>query len=460
MVDSSPPTAKTRFMRGIIRRRSARTGSAVLSGSIGQSRIRQLARGGVAISAVRIWGAACSAASGIVLARGLGPAGRGEFAVLWTVASFGVLLGGCGLPTGLTYYAARERRSIWINRLVLVQPAVGVGVILVVALTWRWLFPWTLSGLSVTGLVASAFLAAALLLVLLIQAVLLGRQRYSTYVLTEFASKTTLVLVPAVLLITGIRDAGTLVAGLGLTILFVALPSARATIQTDGKDAPELGHVSRPRELYGFSLRPFVGTVLLLIVTRVAVFVLNKHQGPAGVGYYSAALQLAEVLSLIGSGIGAATFAKSANRELSASTFLEGFWKTCAALTLCGSVVFVFASPLVRLLFGRDFGESIAITRVLLPGSLAMSASSLFSNYLAGRGYPWYLVGIWIPAVLINLWLNAELVPSLGGIGAAFAYTVTHFAVVTMLIVYFLRDRSRTRQFGVPEISAVVPESL
>src|SRR5205823_11642738 len=122
----SPPTAKTRFMRGIILRRSARTGSAVPSGSIGPSRIRQLARGGLAISAVRIWGAACSAASGIVLARGLGPAGRGEFAVLWTVASFGVLLGGCCLPPGVTYYAASERGAIWVKRLVVVQPTLRV----------------------------------------------------------------------------------------------------------------------------------------------------------------------------------------------------------------------------------------------------------------------------------------------------------------------------------------------
>ena len=56
-------------------------------------------------------GQALLVVSGVLVARALGPADRGYFALLVVVSSVCTLLGSGGLPTALTYFIARERGS-------------------------------------------------------------------------------------------------------------------------------------------------------------------------------------------------------------------------------------------------------------------------------------------------------------------------------------------------------------
>jgi O-antigen/teichoic acid export membrane protein len=48
-------------------------------------------------------------ASGVIVARGLGPQDRGYFALLIVVAGICTLIGNLGLPSAVTYYIARDR---------------------------------------------------------------------------------------------------------------------------------------------------------------------------------------------------------------------------------------------------------------------------------------------------------------------------------------------------------------
>jgi O-antigen/teichoic acid export membrane protein len=56
-------------------------------------------------------GQALLVVSGVLVARALGPADRGYFALLVVVSSVCTLLGSGGLPTALTYFIARDRGS-------------------------------------------------------------------------------------------------------------------------------------------------------------------------------------------------------------------------------------------------------------------------------------------------------------------------------------------------------------
>jgi O-antigen/teichoic acid export membrane protein len=120
--------------------------------------------------------------------------------------------------------------------------------------------------------------------------------------------------------------------------------------------------------------------------------------------------------------------------------------------------VALLTSPVMRLLYGAQFGPAVLPARVLLAGMLLAGASGVASAYLYGRGSPGLnsiVLGI---GLVVTVVLDLLLIPAHGALGAAIASTAAYLSTDALLTVLLLRlsGRARPRHSRTPVPAAEV----
>src|SRR4051812_47216208 len=127
-------------------------------------------------------------ASSIVVARALGPSGRGSVAVAIALTLVLVQVGTLGLASANPYLTAQDptRRGRLITNSLLMALGIGVALVAVGALL-KVFFPSVVSGLSWTETMLAISAIPAMLAAVFLQSVLLGEARMVAYNAGEIA---------------------------------------------------------------------------------------------------------------------------------------------------------------------------------------------------------------------------------------------------------------------------------
>jgi O-antigen/teichoic acid export membrane protein len=186
---------------------------------------------------------------------------------------------------------------------------------------------------------------------------------------------------------------------------------------------------------------------LLQAHLRVDAFVVQGFKGTAELGFYAVAFGLAELLVYGGRAVGLSLYPRTA--ESSAHDPTGGAGRTARSLrvvlmlALAGAVALAAGGPaLIELLFGGAFAPAGEPLRVLLPGAVAMALFVVLQNDLSGRGRILSVAGSGFAALAANLGLNFLLVPRMGATGAALASSITYTAAAVFLLIVFSRATS------------------
>jgi O-antigen/teichoic acid export membrane protein len=89
-------------------------------------------------------------------------------------------------------------------------------------------------------------------------------------------------------------------------------------------------------------------------------------------------------------------------------------------------VLFVFAEPILRLLYGEAFAEAAAPFRILIVGAFAMGIRKIVGEALGGLGQPRANSVIQVGSTIVLAMLLLVTVPKLGIVGAAWSVTIAH----------------------------------
>jgi O-antigen/teichoic acid export membrane protein len=125
----------------------------------------------------------------VIVARALGPAGRGTFATAAAIGALGVQFGNLGLHTANTYFAARDKKSIRVLLGNSIVVSFGLGSLIAVAIWCALQASPRLLSLSGMNLVLAVAWIPFGLGYLLLQNMLLGMQAVGTYNLVDLFSK-------------------------------------------------------------------------------------------------------------------------------------------------------------------------------------------------------------------------------------------------------------------------------
>lgn len=422
-----------------------------MSGLVRGTAVTAAARGGALVLGI---------ASSIILARALGPAGRGMYALIVLIPALLALTGGLGLDPATTYFVARRRdraRSL-ATTLALTSAALGVALIAVYALITA--LPPYRHFLRTTGAEpALVWILVALLPATLaaqtLTAAVLALGRYRTYnVITLVTPAVTLLLLLVLVGGPGLDIAGAVVAaGLGTAAGLIAAVMAFHQVAPAAEPGSDGGVL---RAAFGFGWRAHLGNLAWFIHYRADMFLVGYLAGPAALGFYSTAVGLAEKLYLAPSAVGTVLFPRvasgDAEREAAGGREPDGrdagprpgtggsaaesaracrhtLWLTVAL----AAALAIVAPPLIELLYGAAFRPSVAPLWALLPGVASLAVGRVVSADLSGRGRPGVVARANGALAAVNVALNLWWIPLWGATGAALATSCSYTAAAFVL---------------------------
>jgi O-antigen/teichoic acid export membrane protein len=388
--------------------------------------------------AANVGAAVFSLVNVLIVARALGPVGRGDVAFLTAIAWLTSNVAALGVQEANVNLAGAEprlRRALATNSVILsaLFGAASSGALIVLIA----LFPGV-AGESDSSLRWLVF-AALPMLVLQIYLRFLVQADYG------FALANAAYFIPAVLNVVAnaalaaldIISVGTAVAtwvvGQLIGTLMLAWYVAR---RSAGFGRPQL-HLAR--RTLGFGLKSHAGRVMLLGNYRLDQWLLGGIAGSRELGLYSVAVAWAEALWYLPTALAAVQrpdLVRATLRDAARQT-ATAFRAVVLVTALMVAVAIVAAPVLCVTVFGEGFRGSIDDLRILSLGALGIVALKQLGSALTAQGRPLNAsaaIGVAFAATVV---LDVLLIPPYGGAGAAIASTVSYTAGGLVIAVIF-----------------------
>lgn len=196
------------------------------------------------------------------------------------------------------------------------------------------------------------------------------------------------------------------------------------------------------REQLTYGTQVSMNSIVSYLNFTIDVFLVMTMLGPKALGVYSVGIGLGQLMWQISRPITTAAFGRIARgdhddaAELTAKCMRHSFALVC----LASIVIFIFAPPLVVLVYGKAFAAAGLVVRVLIPGIIAYSMmpslATFFSQQLGKPRIPLLFSTL---STAICAGVTAFLLPRVGIVGGAFATSVSYAIAFTLACIYFLK---------------------
>ena len=385
---------------------------------------------------------ALSLVSNILLARMLGPEGKGYVAaaLLWSGTLASLLI--FGLDSSAVYFIGqspgRFRRLVRI--FVVYALAMGlVGTILLHGINhWSGVFGgetglvWAVSALLLTGLLTVLFNALY---------IGLGQLSRTNRVAVVGAALTLIFLLASY--VVGASSLRTVVLGIaGLQAVIAAYLVIRALTLPRIEPAfsirwPDFGR---------YSFKAYAGNLAGILYSRSNLMILSVSASMSEVGIYSIALVFADVVLILPNTLINIIFPKVA--AMSTEQAVQRISETCRFATVVALAIAVgvglAATLVIPVAFGSAFQPAVGMAWILCAGAWLGTSGMVLSIYFYGAGRPEVPASAsWLGFAFVAA-LTYGLAPRWGGYGAAVAVSLSRLVVAGYMLIRYLRD-SRER---------------
>jgi O-antigen/teichoic acid export membrane protein len=387
-----------------------------------------------------------SVVTNVLLARALGPEGRGVYAVAVLIPGLVGLLLGFGISPANVYHYSKKLVSAdeLIGIATATALALGLAFYLVLFAFIRLSGSSSVAGIKSTFLLVSCVSVPFLLQTASLQGLLIGAERFVLYNLT-FLSQSAATVLTVIVIVVVLRG-----STMGAVIAWTA--STAITSMVAAVSAATLGRISFGlrwsvlRRLLGFGIVSYLSSLTSFVNLRFDVLLVNLFAGARQVGLYSVGTSLAEVVWYIANAAGtvlaprvAASAAESGDRTTEAVSRVVTLLAVLAALALG-----LLAPWVVVLFFGSDFSDSRWAVWLLLPGIVTFSVARVLSMYLLGRNQ--LRIDLLASSIGFGLTLALDLIliPRFGFRGAAIASSIAYTATMVVDIIWVTRRSTIT----------------
>ncbi|AKB53768.1 MULTISPECIES: oligosaccharide flippase family protein [Methanosarcina] len=398
-----------------------------------------LAKDGISVFGTQMLTLIISFVSGVLLARWLGPAGRGAFTALLVYPAILISLLSLGMRQATVYYLGKQKYSesdiVGVTLLLLISSSI-IGVLTSVAIISYTKNP----DYNLMLILLASLTIPADLTINYFTGILIGKQQINKFnkvmylvPIINFVLITFLVFFIKLDILGAVL--ATLIAKIVLAIYALLSINSEYSLKICWKSEIITKMVSIGF-IYAFSL------FILNLNYRVDIIILERLSNVTEIGQYTIGVGFAELLWQLPTAFGLVIFAYSANSKNS-NKFSQDIAKMVRIIfpvVLIGSVFLYFASGyIIPFLYGEEYIPSIRMLKILLPGIVMMSFFKIINMDLAGRGKPDITIKLFLPAVLINIVLNIILIPDFGGCGAAFASTISYTLASVSILYYYMK---------------------
>ncbi|HUS51482.1 MAG TPA: flippase [Candidatus Paceibacterota bacterium] len=174
---------------------------------------------------------------------------------------------------------------------------------------------------------------------------------------------------------------------------------------------------------------------------RLDMLLIALFLNPIAVGFYSISVGMAEKLFMMPGALATVLFPKISSLKIpEADNFTPKIIRHTFFIMIVSSLMLFFlAKPLIILFFGSVFLPSLMPLIILLPGIIAFGVGGVLAADLAGRGKPQFAVYSSLACLAINVPLNIILIPKWGISGAAVASAIAYCVDTLIVLIAFLK---------------------
>ena len=379
---------------------------------------------------------ACTVVQGILVARLLGPAGRGQFAaaILWP--GLFAAMGGMGVSVALARRAGRAHDLARVIRTgLLLTLLTGTVVAALCAVAIPWLLPGNDTVVRNAAYVFVPFIIFNQVSLAMI-AIDQGAGWFAQMNWTRLIVNPVYLLFVVVLWFTGVRDVGWFVVG--LLIANAAVAFARVTLAVQRAPLPgQMEPVNAVlHEALPYGLAGLLGALAASADKALLLYLL----GTAQLGFYTVALTAASVVNSLAGAAGTVSFGMSAqvkDRE-GFDRVARMFRFTAWTWLLAGLGVAVIIPIVLPLLYGAVFRPAIWPAILLIPAAALTGQASILEESMRAQGRAFVGLEARAAGLVVMIAMGWLLAPVVGIYGVVFA-AIGSQAIVLIVMMFAAR---------------------
>lgn len=378
---------------------------------------------------------AVAAVYAVLIARSLGPSGKGVLSVLFLLPGVAALAAGGAFELANTYFGAArpdDRPRLAANSWLVAAVGGGLAGVLVVGVLAAI---GTRFGATWPQLVAVCATIPPTIAQRLLGNLILASGRVRTF--------NALAVVGQVLLLP-LTAAGFAVIGKTVNAVVMAYVASQAITLFATIAAARFGR-ARPsppllQESFRYGSVGLLANIVQFFNYRLDFFLLASLASPAAVGVYSIAVTIGELLWKLPTAASTILFPRVASTREHDPEFTARVSRIVVALTIAGGAAITGISyVLIPLVFGERFSGAFVPLLLLLPGIVALGLTAIISSHFAGRGELKWSTYAAVLGLVLTVALCIVLIPPYGASGAALASTAAYSITTLAMVAVFSR---------------------
>ncbi|PKK89206.1 MAG: hypothetical protein CVV64_15470 [Candidatus Wallbacteria bacterium HGW-Wallbacteria-1] len=387
----------------------------------------------------------------ILVARALGPDGRGIFAVALASGNTALQFCSIGMPPAILHMASsrtqssgRLLRMTWISGLIL-----GCIGSLGIWLAFHF-FPAISPGNGILPLLCMIHVPLCLIL-LLNQNLLLGAGEVTNYNISELITRgSALILMVAAILTTSVSPIlmfSLTLAGSLAAIVFCQIKGRKLPNEISDSQEPSMKDLTST--VSSFGLKVYLAGLLGFLVLKSDIFLIKHYLGSSQCGHYSVAVTVASLIATLPTVVATLLFTRMNSIPdplIKLKVGIKALVATFFTLTPITVILMIFGEPVVRIAFGEAFVPAARALVWLMPGTLLLGLETVAVQFLCSTTLPHSVTLWWAIGLIVNLAVNIHAIPKYGITGAAISSTIA-YSIVAILVfgtIYF-----RIRELGI-----------
>jgi O-antigen/teichoic acid export membrane protein len=381
-----------------------------------------------------------SAFTSILVARALGPGGKGVFSLVIVIPAIIAQLASMGINFSNIYLVGKKKYPVGLiaGNSFLYSILAGTLLALVVIVFVPFFSPYILKGAPGTYLYITLPLVPFLLLFDNVYYILVGYRKMKKLALVSI-SRALLYFVALILFSYpgGLSVYKAVYAyflswgiALAMGVYFLARDGYLLSLALDWKIF---------MEGLKFGAKQHLGTISQLLNYRLDFLIVAALLDPAQVGLYSVAVLIGETIWYISRSVGQILYSKItfSSREES-NKFTPLVCRNTVFLTFVATLVlFGIAGIIIPWMFTPKFLPSVMALKILLPGIFFLGVGRVLGSDLTGRGYPQYSSFAAFISLILTVILDLLLIPRFGINGASLASSIAYMANAFIILGLF-----------------------
>jgi len=376
----------------------------------------------------------------VIVARVLGPSGKGVLAALGAIVGIALQFGNLGFQGANNYFVAKDKskalflvgNSFWISFV--------IGFLLFLSFAMFLLYhPSTLGGIDFRLAIIALLAIPFMLLIYLWQNILVGLNKIKYYNLILIFQQV-LYLIGAIGILLVLKK-GIFPLVIFNTFISVIIAFIFGCYLIKIRQFSLRFNWSLAKQLLNYGFKIYLACFFSYLVLRSDIFILNYFRGTTEAGLYSIAANFVDGIILLPSIIALLLLPKAIENLGQSGGLIAKTARISVIIIgiICLGVV-ILVRPAINFMFGSMFDRSFIPLLILIPGAFFWSLGNIISQYFAIHNHLIFVVYIWLTATILNIGLNIIFIPKYGMIAAAASSLLSYFLVFALIEIYFVRD--------------------